>query len=83
MLLPILNHCFLLVLTFALPLLYLKKLLQVKQNALLKLDCNIEQIEYFNLPIENSNRTIIKIKKVKKTSKIFPRKYNEIKNKPL
>lgn len=57
--------------------------IEQSKNALLKLDCHIEQIEKFNLPMENSNRTIIKIIKNSKTNKIFPRKYNEIKKKPL
>ena len=53
------------------------------QNALKQLDSKIEKIEEFELPKENSNRTIIKIKKINKTSKRFPRKYSEIKKKPL
>lgn len=35
---------------------------------------NIEEINEFLLPIENSNRTLIKIKKIKKTDTIYPRK---------
>ena len=53
------------------------------QNALKQLDSKIEKIEEFELPKENSNRTIIKIKKENKTSKKYPRKYSEIKKKPL
>lgn len=34
----------------------------------------IEHINEFNLPLEESNRTLIKIKKEKKTDKIYPRK---------
>ena len=37
----------------------------------------------FKLPNEESNRTLIKIQKNSKTSKVFPRKYIEIKRKPL
>lgn len=37
----------------------------------------------FKLPYENSDRTLIKIIKNKSTSKIFPRKYSEIKRSPL
>ena len=37
----------------------------------------------FKLPYEESSRTLIKIIKNKSTSKTFPRKYNEIKRKPL
>lgn len=57
--------------------------IEESKNALIRLDCEIKEIEKFNLPIENSNRTIIKIQKIKKTNKIFPRKYSEIKKKPL
>ena len=35
------------------------------------------------LPIEESNRSLIKIMKKKSTNKLFPRKYNDIKKKPL
>jgi len=52
-------------------------------NALKKLNCNLGNIIKFKLPIEESNRSLIKIIKEKTTSKLFPRKYNEIKKKPL
>lgn len=52
-------------------------------NALKQLDCEIEKIEEFELPKENSKRTIIKIKKKNKTEKKYPRKYSEIKKKSL
>ena len=52
-------------------------------HALEQLDSKIEKIEEFELPKENSNRTIIKIKKENKTNKKFPRKYSDIKKKPL
>lgn len=52
-------------------------------NALNKLNCVLEEKEEFTLPIENSNRSLVKIKKNSKTSKEFPRKYNDIKKKPL
>ena len=51
--------------------------------ALSKLDATQESIKKFTLPLENSNRTLIKIKKLKRTSKLIPRKYNDIKKKPL
>lgn len=35
---------------------------------------NIEEINEFLLPVESSNRTLIKIKKIKKTNTIYPRK---------
>ncbi len=53
------------------------------KNALTKLKSHIETCEIFNLPIENSKRTIIKIQKDAITDKKFPRKYNEIKKRPL
>ena len=52
-------------------------------KALIKLKCTIETKKIFNLPIENSHREIILIKKNKKTNKIFPRHNNQIKDKPL
>ena len=53
------------------------------KNALDKLNSHIEECKSFNLPIEKSNRTIIKIKKDVSTNKKFPRKYSEIKKHPL
>lgn len=52
-------------------------------NAIKQLDCSLENIIKFKLPIEESNRSLIKIKKEKKTSRLFPRKYSDIKKKPL
>lgn len=52
-------------------------------NALNKLNCIQEDIMKFKLPIEESNRSLIKIRKEKTTPKLFPRKYNDIKKKPL
>lgn len=57
--------------------------LELCKNAIIKLDCEIEEVIKFNLPIENSNRTLIKFKKTNKTNKIYPRKYSEIKKRPL
>jgi len=53
------------------------------ENAINKLNCSLGNIVKFKLPIEESNRSLIKIIKEKTTSKLFPRKYNEIKKKPL
>lgn len=52
-------------------------------QALKILKGKIIKIDRFQLPIENSNRTIIKIKKVEKTSLKYPRNNKEIKRKPL
>lgn len=53
------------------------------EHALKELNAKVEKIEEFLLPIEQSNRTIILIKKEKKTNKKYPRKNAEIKKKPL
>lgn len=53
------------------------------KNAMKLLDCSLGNVITFKLPIEESNRSLIKIIKKKTTSKLFPRKYNEIKKKPL
>lgn len=52
-------------------------------NALKLLSSKIDFVDNFLLPIENSTRTLIKIKKEVKTSKKYPRKFAEIKKKPL
>lgn len=51
------------------------------KEILKKLNSNIEKIETFYLPIENSLRNIILIKKIKKTDLIYPRKIDKIKEK--
>lgn len=48
-----------------------------------KLSIKQENIIKFNLPIENSLRTLISYKKLEKTNPIYPRKYNEIKKKDI
>ena len=57
--------------------------IEKSKNALDKLNGEIIEINNFKLPFEESNRSIIKIRKTNKTSKLFPRKYNEIKKSPL
>ena len=52
-------------------------------NAIKKLNCRLGNIIKFKLPIEESNRSLIKIIKEKSTSKLFPRKYSEVKKRPL
>ena len=52
-------------------------------HALKELNAKVEKIEEFLLPIEQSNRTLILIKKEKKTNKKYPRKNVDIKKKPL
>lgn len=53
------------------------------ENAILKLNCSLGNILEFKLPIENSHRTLIKVIKKKSLGNIFPRKYSDIKKKPL
>lgn len=48
-----------------------------------KLNSKVEQIYEFSLPIENSKRSLIKIKKLEETDKKYPRNYKNIKEKPL
>ena len=43
----------------------------------------IEKIVEFKLPVENSNRTLVLIKKEVKTNNKYPRKFSEIKKRPL
>lgn len=59
------------------------KELEEAENSLLKLDSKVENIISFLLPIENSNRNLIIIKKLKETNKIYPRKFDKIKKNPL
>lgn len=61
----------------------INKELKDLENALDILNGKIETIEKFLLPIENSNRTIILIKHIAKTDKIFPRGYDKILKNPL
>lgn len=51
-------------------------------NALSKLNTILEDKIEFDLPIENSKRTILKFKKIR-DNKLFPRKFSEIKKNPL
>ena len=44
-----------------------------------KLDCEIEKIIDFELPIENSKRSLLKIRKNKETNHKYPRRYDLIK----
>lgn len=52
-------------------------------NGLKLLSSKIELVDNFMLPVENSVRTLIKVKKEAKTSSKYPRKFAEIKKKPL
>ncbi len=52
-------------------------------SALKELNCTIEEKCEFLLPYEESQRTLIKFKKIVKTNKKYPRAYAQIKKKPL
>lgn len=52
-------------------------------DCLNKLNMQLEDNIEFYLPIENSKRTLLKFKKVKITDNKYPRKFKEIKEKPL
>lgn len=52
-------------------------------NALKELNLEENQIVKFNLPIELSTRTLIKIKKIAKTNNKYPRDFTKIKKNPL
>ena len=43
---------------------------------------NLEVLN-FELPYENSNRTLLKVQKKNKTNQLYPRKYADIKRRPL
>lgn len=53
------------------------------KNALRKLNSELVTIDEITLPIENSKRANLKIKKLKATDKKYPRNFGQIKNKPL
>jgi len=53
------------------------------KNALKILNCKILQEDKFLLPIEKSNRTIIKVQKLGNTLGKYPRRFSEIKKNPL
>lgn len=52
-------------------------------NTINELGGILENIIKFNLPIENSERKILKIKKIEKTSVKYPRAFSKIKKNPL
>lgn len=48
-----------------------------------KLNCKLEKIETFKLPIEESIRNLISFRKISSTDKKYPRKFEQIKKNPL
>lgn len=57
--------------------------LKESKRTIEKLDCSIIEINTFTLPIENSLRNILIIKKIKITNKKYPRDFDKIKKYPL
>ena len=57
--------------------------LKEAKNAIEVLNLKIDKVETFNLPFEQSKRTIVSIKKVAKTPNKYPRKFSEIKKNRL
>lgn len=55
----------------------------LSKNAILKLSLKEVDEVKFILPVEKSNRCLIKYLKEKKTEKKYPRKFSEIKKRPL
>ena len=53
------------------------------EHAINELGCILEDKIIFNLPYEDSIRTLLKFKKIKLTNKKYPRKFSEIKRKSL
>ena len=60
-----------------------KEEIKEAEYAIKELGGEIKDIIEFKLPIENSNRNIIIIKKVKKTPNKYPRQYSQIIKNPL
>ena len=52
-------------------------------NCFNELGLKLINIVSFKLPIENSNRSIIKLEKIKKSKSIYPRSVDKIKKQPL
>ncbi len=57
--------------------------LKESENAIKILNLELIKVEKFILPIENSKRTIIKLKKTSKTNSKYPRNFTQIKKNPL
>lgn len=59
-----------------------KELLNI-DNCLKQLNIDLKEKEEFLLPFENSKRTLLKFEKKGKTENKYPRRYSEIKKRPL
>lgn len=61
---------------------YLTELKESK-NAIEKLNCQVEDVKIYELPLKMGTRSLIKIKKLRKTDTKYPRKFSIIKKQPL
>ncbi len=57
--------------------------LKDSKNAIEELNYKVINIINFKLPIENSERNLIKLQKIEKTNNKYPREFAKIKKKPL
>ena len=57
--------------------------LEEASNSIKELNSELENVISFTLPIENSIRNLVIIKKIGDNKTKYPRSFNEIKNKPL
>lgn len=60
-----------------------KEELEQSTHALQVLHGSVEKVQEFSLPIEESHRTLVKVKKEESCPKRYPRKYSEMKKRPL
>ena len=59
------------------------KEIEESKHAISELNLIIEDKIEFELPIENSKRTIIRFKKISKTNNKYPRNFGDMKKRPL
>ena len=57
--------------------------IEKSKNGIKTLGGEIKDIVKLNLPIEKSQRTLIKVEKVSETPNLYPRSYDKIIKKPL
>lgn len=57
--------------------------LELSEHSIKELNCKLEKVISFNLPIENSIRNLVVIKKVEKTCNKYPRNFDKISKNPL
>ena len=57
--------------------------LEEASNSIKELNAELENVVSFTLPIEESIRNLVIIKKIGDNKTIYPRSFNEIKNRPL